>query len=286
MGKWKQLTHKFNNDIIKVLQIQHLAVQFIALTGRYLLPQKEDNSNVTMQFFPEQEMFLGQQHPDGWLVGLLLKNLELQIRDDNLTVISKILLEGRTFPEVLIEFKKELHKTGADVSLLKTDQPFDLPADSLDKGMFFTTGPQDAVIENIKYRHNANLVLNEVRSGFAETCPVYIWPNHFDTGFSFPVEHNREGKETKTIGMGWAIPDNIVDEPYYYMSFLSDEPIDETTRPGRLAAGKWMMPEWNGAVLTLSEVVSEELAENQFRMVKTFFESASRQITEHFKVSH
>jgi hypothetical protein len=268
------------------MHLQHLAAQFIALAGRYLLPPKEDKSNIAMQYFPEQEMFLGQQHPDGWLVALLLKNLELQIRDDNMTVRSKILSEGRTFPEILIEFKKELQKVGADVSLLKTEQPYELPSDSMGKGMFFTTGPEEEVNENIKYRLNASLVLNETRSGFSGTCPVYIWPNHFDTGFTFPVEHNNEGKETKTIGMGWAIPDEMVDQPYYYLSFWSDGPVNENSYPGDLPAGKWMMPKWNGAVLTLSEIIQETSAENQFALVKSFFESAAQNLTEHFKISH
>lgn len=286
MENWKQLTIGYNSELNKVLQLQHLAAQYIALTGRYLIPEKEDKSNITMQFIPDQEMLLGRQHPDGWLVDLLLKSLVLQIRDRNMTVVSEIPLEGQTFPEALIEFKKELQKAGADVSLLKTDQPYELVMDSLDEGMFFATGPKEAVKENIRYRHNASLVLNEVRTGYAGACPVYIWPNHFDSGFSFPVEHSKEGKETKTIGMGWAIPDHIVDEPYYYLSFISDKPVDEHNKPGELAAGNWMMPKWNGAVLTLSEIIEEEIPENQFAMVKLFFESAAQRIAEHFKISH
>lgn len=286
MEKWRRLTHNFNEEINKAMQVQHLAVQFISLTGRYLLPEKEDKSNITMQYIPGNEMLLGGQHPDGWLVNLLLKNLVLQIRDDNMTVLGETPLEGKTFPEALLEFKKELIKAGADVSMLKTEQPYELPADPLEKGMFFKAGPPDAVEENIRYRHNANVVLNELRADYADTCPVYIWPNHFDTGFTFPIEHNKEGKETKSIGMGWAIPDDIVDEPYYYLSFMSDQPVDEHAVPGELAAGKWMMPRWNGATLPLSEIVREQDEEAQYRMVKTFFESSAQQLIDHFKVSH
>ncbi len=285
MENWKLLTHKYTDEIHRTLQVQHLAAQYISLTGRYLLPENEDKSNITMQFVPGEEMLLGHQHPDGWLIALLLETLVLQIRNDNMTVLSQIPLEGKTFAEALIEFKKELNKTGADVSMLKTDQPYELPMHSLEKGMFFTIGPEDAVKENIKHRHNANFVLNELRTGYTGTCPVYIWPNHFDTGFTFPIEHNKEGKETKSLGMGWAIPDDIVDEPYYYLSFMSEEPIDENATPGKLADGRWMMPAWNGAVLRLSEIVAEKKADSQFHMVKTFFESAAQQLIDHFKVS-
>ena len=286
MEHWKQLTATYNSDIHKAMQLQHLAAQFIALTGRYLVPEKDDRSNIAMQYIAQQEMLLGQQLPDGIVAGLLLRNLVLQLRDRNRSVISEIPLEGQTFPEILIEYKKQLHRAGADVSLLKTEQPYELPTDSLDEGMFFTAGPQEAVIENIKYRHNASLVLNELRAGYAGACPVYTWPNHFDTGFSFPVEHNREGRETKTIGMGWAIPDHIVDEPYFYLSYMSDEPVDQDSKPGEPATGKWMMPKWHGAVLPLSQIVKEQSAENQYALVKLFFESASQILFAHFKISH
>lgn len=285
MEDWKLLTKPFNNEIKQVIHTQHLAVQLISVTGRYLIPERKDQDNIAMQFVADNEMFLGKQHPDGWLVGLKLRNLVLQIRDDNMKVASEIPLKGKTFPEVLIEYKKELHKTGTDVSFIRTDQPYELPVDSLVEELFFRIGTSDAVNENIYYRHNASLVLHEISKEFAATSPVYTWPNHFDTGFSFPVKHNIDGNPSITIGMGWAIPDSIVDEPYYYLSFLSDEPVDELALPGQLTTGQWMMPRWNGAVLKLSEMIIEDSAEKQLKHVKNFFESGVNRLTDHIKFS-
>ena len=76
MQNWKLLTNKFDSEIHKTLQVQHLAAQYIALTGRYLIPETEDKNNITMQFIPGQDMLLGRQHPDGWLVCLLLETLD------------------------------------------------------------------------------------------------------------------------------------------------------------------------------------------------------------------
>src|SRR5690606_28353659 len=127
MKNWELLTHPVNNEIRQVMHIQHLAAQFLALTGRYLIPEIEDQDNITMMFVSEEEMFVGRQHPDGWLISLKLRNLTLQIRDNNMSVINEIHLEGRTFPEVLLEFKRKLQETGTDVTLLRTEQPYDLP---------------------------------------------------------------------------------------------------------------------------------------------------------------
>ncbi|HZH72163.1 MAG TPA: hypothetical protein VFD91_06710 [Mariniphaga sp.] len=287
MEKWKLLTIPFDSEKHHVLQLQHLAVQYIALTGRYLIPPGNDETNIAMQYLPEQELLIGKQHPDGWLVSLQLRKLILQIRDDNMTVKSEIDLEGQSFPEALIEFKKELHSvTGADVSLIRTEQPYELPEISDDEGLFFNKGSQDAVFANIKYRNNANLVLNEVRAGYTETSPLLVWPNHFDTGFSFPVEHSQEGKTTKTIGVGWAIPDKVIDEPYYYISLHSDGEVEKQPDPEDLPYGEWMMPEWNGAVLRHSDIIAETDSEKQKLKVKRFLETGVKLMVEHFKISH
>src|SRR5690554_7325169 len=108
MENWMRLTQSFHDEIKKTLQVQHLAVQFVSLVGRYMIPEKEDQRNIAMQYIPEKELMLGQQHPDGWQVSLLLKTLLLQVRDDNMTVIGEVPLERKTFPEALIELKKEL----------------------------------------------------------------------------------------------------------------------------------------------------------------------------------
>ena len=287
MDNWKKLIHPYSHEINKVLQLQHLAAQFISLTGRYLIPESKDESNIAMQFIPGEELLLGQQHPEGWFVSLHLRKLILQIRDDNMTVKREVPLDGNTFPEALIEFKKELYSvTGADVSLIRTEQPYELPAVPSEEGLFFKKGSEDAVTENINYRYNANLVMNELRAGYTGTSPVYVWPNHFDTGFSFPVEHTKDGKISKTIGMGWAIPDEYVNEPYFYLSLHCEGDIDEKATPEDLPEGSWMMPQWIGAVLKHADVVAETDAEQQKQKVKSFLETGVKRLVEHFKISH
>jgi hypothetical protein len=268
---WGLLSHEFDNNTKNVLLQQHLAAQFIALTGRYLIPHMPDGSNINMQYISEKEMLLGNYHPNGWAVGIQLRNLAVLILDKNENSKAEIRLEGLTVGKAFNEFKEALQNQGIDVSGLKTEQPYQLPTGGLKEGKFFNPG-ELATRENIRYRHNARLIINELAKLFNDVEPVRIWPHHFDTGTFATIARNEKGASSKTIGLGWAIPDSMVSEPYFYLSFWSENPINIENELEKLPAGKWMMPGWNGAVLGVSEIIQKETAEEQYSLVKEFFE--------------
>jgi len=281
-NNWQLLSIPFHQELNNVLQQQYLAAQFIALAGRFLIPQKPDGSNINMQFLPEKEMLMGNLHPAGWAVGVQLKKLKVQILDKNLNVQAEIPLEGKTFDEAFHEFKTKLKNSGIDISGLKTEQPYELPTGGLKEGKFFNAGEQETT-ENIRYRHNARLIINELATRFTDVEPVRIWPHHFDTGTFATIARNEKGDATKTIGLGWAIPDNMVAEPYFYLSFWSEDPVNTGENPIYLPAGKWMMPDWNGAVLGVSEIIQKETAEEQYLLVNSFFETGIENLLERMK---
>jgi len=44
-----------------------------------------------------------------------------------------------------------------------------------------------------------------------------------------------------------------------------------------------MMPDWNGAVLGVSEIINEKNATNQYNLVKRFFETGINTLLERLK---
>lgn len=275
---WKLITIPFGEEVNNILQQQYLAAQFIALVGRYLIPEKPDKSNINMQFVPEEGRLLGNQLPGGWFIALDLEIFALHILTKNQVPKTEILLAGKTFETVFQELKNELQKLGVDVTTLKTEQPYQLSFDALQEGRYFTKGEVEMVNENIRYRQNANLIINELAAEFKEVEPVRIWPHHFDTGTFATIARNEKGVATKTIGLGWAIQDKMVSEPYFYLSFWSKDSVEIKVSPSILPAGKWMMPDWNGAVLTVNEILHQSTAGQQYALVKSFFESGINQL--------
>ncbi len=103
-----------------------------------------------------------------------------------------------------------------------------------------------------------------------------VWPHHFDTAVLLRVEEEEQsGRAAKTVGMGWAIPDQLVGEPYFYVNHQgapSDTDYDELPV---LPAGRWLFKKkWKGAVLLATDVVLEPTAAAQQALVERFLRSA------------
>ena len=276
--KWKPLTLSFNEDLRDALQQQHHASQFIALAGRHLIARQPDDSNTNMQYLPDQGLLAGNELSNGMRVALQLADLKIYLIDKEGRPIDEerkpengISLVGKSKQQVFEELKEALAEKAIDVSKLSSELHYEIPAHKLDHGGSF--GIRDGIYfhENNLYRHNAELIMNNLASLYPNVMPVRVWPHHFDTGTLLPVKHNEKGELSGSIGLGWAIPDSMVDEPYYYLSYWSENPVGKVNEMPALSAGQWMAPNWNGAVLKHSEIQAQGPAEKQFESVASFY---------------
>jgi len=279
---WKLQTLPFDEKLNDAMRQQHHAAQFIALVGRYLIPQQPDDSNTNMEFVPDRDMFVGNAMPGGLRVALQITDLRISILDQENDIKKDIYLEGKTKHEVFDELKQNLSGLGVDVSSFKNELHYEIPAHAIEQGAVFSINDKRYFTENAIYRHNAKIVLNEIAGIFEQDEPIRIWPHHFDTGAFFAISKNKKGEATQTIGIGLAIPDSMVDEPYYYLSFWSEKPEEGLDKLKPLGAGKWMMPDWNGAVLKHSEILKAGTAIGQHELVKSFFNSGIKKIIDHY----
>jgi len=281
--KWKTQSLTYNIDIADALQQQHHAAQFIAMAGKYLIPQKEDDSNTNMQYLPDRGLLLGNKLPKEWQIALDLTKLDLYILDKELDMKSEIHLNGKTKTRVFDDLKQALTELNVDASTLKNELHYKIPTHNLDKNLPFSIGDRQFFQENTSYRHNAEIILNEVIAGINHAEPVRIWPHHFDTGSLIPLARNDQNKVSSSIGIGWAMPDSMISEPYYYLSFWSENPDVALKNLPSLATGQWMVPNWNGAVLKHSEILSEKNAAGQHNLVRSFFTSGIKILNEKLK---
>lgn len=282
-NNWKHQKLAFDENIHRAMQQQHHAAQLIAMVGHYLIPQKADDSNTNMRFFSAENVFLGNPLPNGFKLSLGLVDLKLTILDKENNAIYQIPLEGKNKQEAFNALKQSLSDLGVDVIGFKNELHYEIPAHPLDRKRAFSISSKEDFSENAKYRHNARVVLNEISSLFEQDEPIRIWPHHFDTGAFYVIKNDEAGEATQTIGIGLAIPDTMIDEPYYYLSFWSKDLGEvevDLLAPG---VGQWMMPDWNGAVLRFSEIAGQESATEQHTMVKSFYKQGLEIIINHFK---
>ena len=282
-NNWKIQSLPFDEEMQDALMQQHYAAQFVAKVGRYLIPQKVDDSNTNMEFIPEKDLLLGNAMPNGMRVALQLTELKLLIFDQLGSQKKVINLEGKTQKQAFAELSQKFVELGVDVTNFKNELHYEIPAHPLKEGAVFSVNNKKGFVENANLRHNAKIVLNEIGNLFEQEEPIRVWPHHFDTGAFYTISKNKNGEATKTIGIGLAIPDGMVGEPYYYLSFWSAVTVEGIEKMNSLSAGKWMMPDWNGAVLKHSELLRANSPDEQYSMVKTFFTSGIKQLKEILK---
>ncbi|MCF6342003.1 MAG: hypothetical protein L3J31_04285 [Bacteroidales bacterium] len=280
---WKLQKQAFNDKLNEALKQQHHATQFLALAGRHLIPQKDDDSNTNVEFIPGENLLLGNELPNGMRVGLHLTELKLLILDAANNTKKTIRLEGKTQKEVFVELTQNLADVGINVTNFKNELHYEIPAHPLDEGAVFSIEDKNDFLENANYRNNAKIVLNEIAGEFASEEPIRIWPHHFDTGAFYVISKNEKGEMAQTIGVGFAIPDSMIDEPYYYLSFWSEKPVEGIDKLSALDGGNWMMPDWNGAILKHSELLKTEPADEQCELVKSFYQSRIKSLLDCFK---
>ena len=189
---WKLLTMDFSPELNDALQQQHHAAQYIALVGRHLIPQKPDDSNTNMEFVPEKGMLIGNPLSKGMKVGLKLSNLELTVLDEKNNTLETISFDGKTKKQAFAELKSTLSSLRIDTNNFTDQLHYEIPAHSLDNGAHFSVQNEKYFIENLNYRHNARLVLTEITANIDNAEAVKIWPHHFDTGSFISYSKNEK----------------------------------------------------------------------------------------------
>ena len=186
--------------------------------------------------------------------------------------------------QVFEQLKLNLSDLNVDVSKFNSELHYELPAHELDNNAAFSVGDKNFIQENIIYRNNAEIVLTNIASSFKKSDPVRIWPHHFDTGSFIPMAHNADGGVSKSIGLGWAIPDDMVNEPYYYLSYWSESPIEDFNKLPAPKTGEWIKSGWSGGIVRNSDIIKISSAVGQQEFVESFFDSGIKILSEHFNL--
>jgi hypothetical protein len=281
---WKALTQSFTRDLHNVLLQQHHAAQLIALAGKHMIPPQPDDSHTNMEYLADREWLIGNELPNGLRVGLQLSDLKLFIVDLEMKCRTEIPLAGLNKQQVFEQMKQSLAESDLDISALKNELHYELPDHELDRNAAFSIGDPESIQENTFYRHNAEIVIAKMASNFEKAEPVRIWPHHFDTGTFIPLRYNTNGGISRSIGLGWAMPDDMVNELYYYLSFWSEDPVEDFNALPNLEAGEWIRSGWHGAVARNTDIIKNSSASEQLAFVETFFNSGIRDLLEHYNL--
>ena len=231
---------------MKMIEQFHLASQYLAMAGKSFLDHLEDDSHTNMGFsIADKSLLTWPLDDSGTQLGLNYKTFALDWKSNNPQSFS---LEGKTHISVLDWLKSMAQGTDFEKSY-KYELHYVLPY-AMDDFKTYHCSSKPETEELIRLRTLAQNVLTTFLKEEKLESDVRIWPHHFDTG-AFAHLHDGSGK---SIGLGLAIPDGMLDDFYFYISGYRGNTHLRTWAFEPLSQGKWHNNGFKGAVLPASKV--------------------------------
>ncbi len=272
INSWNPLTLTYNEKLAEAIKEMHHAALFVGMLGEAFLPKANDDSQSNLEWLPKQQAMAGHQVQKS-RAQMTYDDWNLQLLGANDLLLGSIDPTGKTKDELLQWFREQLQKTPFPPQQYDYFSHFSLPDHSLDHGQAFAPISQEIRRELALYRQNAHWVLNQTIQPFSKASTVRTWPHHFDTGSVIALEFS-EGPDTptSTIGIGWAIADEAIDVPYFYINhWKKGATIHYDNLPDLPDGCRWHQGNWTGPILPLSSLTPLE-GDQQLTLVKAFFE--------------
>jgi hypothetical protein len=266
MGNQKPFSVDGKN-LTTAIQTLHQAAQFAAMISNSYLPKLNDDSQNSFHWNAEAFWLEGRWIKNPTVRFIIdIRNFEIII--DNYPSMEIISLDGWTKEQIIGNLQDELKKIHLNPALLKPVDQFTIPPHPVDKGLPFSKPSIELLMEWSNYLSVTQQVLEEIKPQFKWASAINVWPHHFDMGLYLPIAKDEAGNDTHSIGLGLAIPDAYIPEPYFYVNHWSMEPVKYPEDLPQTSYGYWNTKDWKGLVLTSSTIL---ISADQVALVKAFF---------------
>lgn len=238
----------------------HFLSQIIAKANRSYVPSKPDDSHTNLYFDTLAGRIVGRWINNGrdqLLLTLNLSTYELEWLNSHRKPVMTIETLGKTMTQVEDEMDGRLGELELKPQGFKDPLHFEIPEYA------FANEPIEK-IDNIhldvwkQFRQLANRLSYLVLGDLQVVGEVRIWPHSFDTG-SYVEIGDKLG-----LSFGLAMKDELVEEPYFYMSGRAIHGSLNYNDLPDLEGGKWIIAgKWNGSVLPISQLSNGSFSENR-----------------------
>ena len=227
----------------------HLAAQYLATAGISFLDKEDDDSHTNLGFNTDSgclETHILSENNDQLL--LCYQDFSLLWKSDSGT--KTFPLDGASHKNV-VNWLKETAKTTFDKDYEYTLH-YELPY-AIDDSFTYHLNDADAVKELMHLRILAQLSLEKINQTYGFDTSIRIWPHHFDTGIYAAIPDT-----DKSVGVGLAIPDAVLDEHYLYASGYNAEGQIVPEGLKKLTKGRWSTTDYLGGVIAAAELSESE----------------------------
>lgn len=248
---------RLNDTVIHL----HHAAQFLAMFSNSYLPAKDDDSQNNFEWNEADNKIVGRPADPGAVsMTLSVASFELSV-ERNPT--STILISGHSRNEVDSLIRDALTKTDLDPEEYNPVTQFKLPHHDLDEQGRFMHPNQTLTSEWCRYLSNTKLLLSTIARQSTHATPIRIWPHHFDLAMLLVLSRDSQHKASATVGLGLAIADDLVSEPYWYVNLWSQNPVQFSQHKTLESDGDWRPHGYNGMTLPAGRITTESGQENE-----------------------
>lgn len=227
----------------------HLAAQYLATAAKSFIPPKGDDSHTSMEWnADESRLETRDLDGEGLRLALNYEDYCLDFIHPKSGIGASYPLGGARHFDLMNWIAREAKFCGIDKEYA-FELHYQIPNLELltDDFKFAASDPQE-LKKLIQLRWLANKTLSMFSRTFHSTTEIRVWPHHFDTGMLAYFDDRKE----VSLGMGLAIPDDKVDDWYFYLSGYHGKEAIQTNNFPALKNGEWRSGDWNAAVLQAS----------------------------------
>lgn len=267
-------------SINKATEQIHTAAQYLSMAGKFLCEPKDDDSHTNMGWLTMKEKFIS--HPLGseakYFLSLHPETLKLEWLDHNNHLLDSLALKGLTQKAGTKWVKAKIKELKITPSRYKIDIHYDLPEYANMDGKKFRKSPKKAFAAFSKLRNWADHYVNKYKLDFSLADETRTWPHHFDHASYIPLTKLKSGEVTKSISLGLAIHDGMINEPYFYISAWAKNKELDLSAMAALSAGYWLNESFKGAVLPIFDITHIDDFSRQQQEIDAYFTESIAQL--------
>ncbi|GEM_PF-2215437 len=262
----------------------HVAIQYLSMAGEFLGKTSQDGSHANLGWLAMKEKFI--THPfgpkNGYVMEFSPENLTITIYNAAMKYEQELKLKGLSQEEGVKWIKEKLKDLKIDgAKNYKIAPPYELPTYAYFVDKKFKKSPKKGFKTFAKMRSWAEYFATKHSLAFPDAGPPRTWPHHLDHAVLIPLSRLKNGSLSKTIGMGLAIQDAMIDEPYFYVSVWQKDKKIDLSKMKSLKYGSWINEDYKGSVLKLSDVLEAPDFEDK---IDTYFKESLKQALAFLKV--
>lgn len=229
-----------------MLQSLHQAAQYLATAGISFLDKRDDDSHTNLGWNSERAAL------DTWPLNDTGIKLSLNFRQFSLAWIQE---DGTTGAELDLTGQSHqavidwIGSTAKNAGLSREyhfSLHYELPYPAIRAEDQHPSGSDqhqvEALIEGYSTAQNR---LEQLLQEFDLSSTIRVWSHHFDLG-AYATILPEQGI---AVGIGYAIPDTMIEEHYYYLSPWKGHDSQSTAGMPALSSGEWMDGGFKGAIL-------------------------------------